>query len=144
MSKLSLSELIDRMRGIDFVMLSTQTETGAISARPMRTNGDIGDCGTSYLYAYEDARLVAEIARNPAIGLTFQGDRGLFGGQPLFVAVEGRAELIRDRAAIKAHWQQSLDKWYENGSDTPDIVLIKVNAKRLHYWTGQDNEEIVL
>ena len=55
---------------------------------------------------------------------------------------EGRAELIRDKAAFKAHWKSSLDRWFDKGIDTPGIVLIKVNATRITYWDGEDEGEV--
>lgn len=53
---------------------------------------------------------------------------GLF-SQGIYVAVEGIAELIRNKAALKEHWTSGLDKWFDDGGDTPGIVLIKVKAK---------------
>jgi general stress protein 26 len=46
------------------------------------------------------------------------------------VAVEGTAELIHDEAAFQQHWTSDLDDRFENGVNTPGIVLIKVKASR--------------
>ena len=67
---------------------------------------------------------------------------GLLGKPPLFIAVEGEAQLIRDKAAFEAHWHKELDYWFEQGIDTPGIVLIKVHARRIHYWSGKDEGEV--
>ena len=56
--------------------------------------------------------------------------------------MEGRAELIRDKAAFAAHWTKDLDRWFEQGVDTPGLVLIEVQATRVHYWDGEDEGEI--
>jgi general stress protein 26 len=60
------------------------------------------------------------------------------------VAVEGTAELIRDKTAFKQHWTSDLDEWFEKGIETPGIVLIKVVAKRATYWKGREEGEIEL
>ena len=35
-------------------------------------------------------------------------------------------------------------QWFDNGVDTPGIVLIKVKAKRATYWAGRDEGEVEL
>jgi general stress protein 26 len=52
--------------------------------------------------------------------------------------------LIRDKAAFQQHWTSDLDNWFENGVDTPGIVLIKVKATRATYWKGCEEGEVDL
>ncbi|KQT85430.1 pyridoxamine 5'-phosphate oxidase family protein [Aurantimonas sp. Leaf443] len=144
MTQLTLSDISKAMADIDFAMLSTRTEGGAIAARPMSNNGDVAYDGDSFFFTYEAARTVADIERDPKVGLSFQGKAGLLGKPPMFIAVEGTAELIRDKAAFEAHWTKDLDYWFDKGIDTPGIVLVKVHAGRIHYWNGRDEGEIAL
>jgi general stress protein 26 len=58
------------------------------------------------------------------------------------VAVEGTAELIRDKETFQQHWTSDLDKWFDNGVNTAGIVLIKVKAKRVTYWKGREETEV--
>ena len=51
--------------------------------------------------------------------------------------MEGRAELIRDRATFQQHWRPDLDKWFEKGVDTPGLVLLKVRATRIGVRIGR-------
>jgi general stress protein 26 len=81
--------------------------------------------------------------RNPKVSLGFASEAGLF-SKGIYVAVEGTAELIRDKAAFQQHWTSDLDKWFDKGADTPDIVLIKVKAKRVTYWQGREEGDVVL
>jgi general stress protein 26 len=37
-----------------------------------------------------------------------------------------------------------LDRWFVNGVDTPNIVLIKVKATRITYWDGEDEGEVIV
>ena len=143
MTNLSLDEIAKDMAGIDIAILSTHTENGEIANRPMSNNGDVAYDGTSYYFSYEQARAVSDIQRNPKVALGFSSDAGLF-SKGIYVAVEGTAELIRDKAALKQHWTSDLDKWFDNGVDTPGIVLIKVKAKRVTYWKGRDEGEVRL
>jgi general stress protein 26 len=144
MSQLTLPELAKKMKDIDFTMLSTRTASGAISARPMSNNGDVEYDGDSWFFSFEDAGAIEDIKRDPNVGLSLQGAKSLVGKPPLFIAVEGSAELIHDKAAFEAHWTPDMDRWAKQGLDTPGIVLIKVHASRIHYWDGEDEGELTV
>jgi len=122
MSKKTLAEIAKEMADIDIAILSTHTENGEIANRPMSNNGDVAYDGTSYYFSYEQARAVSDIQRNPKVALGFSSEAGLF-SRGIYVAVEGTAELIRDKAAFRQHWTSDLDKWFDNGVDTPGTVL---------------------
>lgn len=144
MSRMTLPDLAEAMRDIDFAMLTTRTEGGEIAARPMSNNGDVAYEGASFFFAFGDTRTVADIERDKRVGLSFQGKRGLLGKPPLFIAVEGEARLIREKSAFAEHWRSDLDYWFDAGIDTPGLVLIEVRAKRIHYWIGKDEGELAL
>ena len=133
-----LDDLSEQMRDIDIAILSSRTEGGAIAGRPMSNNREVDYDGDSYYFTLEHTRTVADIVRDPHVGLDFQGDGGFY------VAVEGRAELIRDRAQFEARWTSDLDRWFENGIDTPGLVMIRVHADRVHWWDKGDEGEISL
>ena len=141
---LTLEQLAEKMRDIDFTMLSTRTDGGAIGARPMSNNRDVDYDGDSWFFTTMDSRMAADIAADPQVGLTLQGKAGLLGLRPFFVALEGRAELIQDRAQFEAHWTKDLERWWPEGADTPGLVLIRVHAQRAHYWDGEDEGELLL
>ena len=140
----TLSDLAEKMKDIDFAMLSTHSPGGTIGARPMSNNRDVDYDGDSYFFTTDDSLMVADIGHNPQVGLSFQGKAGMLGLRPFFIAVEGKAELIRDKAAFEQHWTKDLDRWFEKGADTPGLVLIKVHANRAHYWDGEDEGELIL
>ncbi|HKY80210.1 MAG TPA: pyridoxamine 5'-phosphate oxidase family protein [Sphingobium sp.] len=140
----TIEQLAKTMKDIDFAMLSTHAEGGHISARPMSNNRDVEYDGDSYYFTTDDTLMVKDIEREATVGLSFQGASGLLNQRPLFVAIEGRAELIRDRARFEAHWNSDLERWFDRGVDTPGLVMIKVHAERAHYWDGADEGEIGL
>jgi len=144
MSGRSLAELAGKMRDIDFTMLSTRTAGGAIGARPMSNNREVDYDGDSYYFTYDDALMVADIRSEPRVGLSFQGKSGLLGQRPFFVAVEGRADIVRDSDRFAEHWSKGLDRWFPQGTETPGLVMIHVHAERVHYWDGEDEGEIVV
>jgi general stress protein 26 len=140
----NLEDLTERMRDIDFAMLSTHAPGGAIGARPMSNNREVDYDGDSWFFTWDEAQMVSDIGRDARVGLSFQGKSGLFGARPFFLAVEGDAEIITDRAQFEAHWTKDLDRWFKQGPDTPGVVLIRVRATRAHYWDGEDEGEVTL
>lgn len=138
MADRTLAEVAEKMRDIDFAMLETHADDGAIRARPMSNNRDVEYRGDSYYFTTDDTLMVREIERDPKVGLSFHGSSGIFGQRPLFIAIEGVAELIRDRTVFHEHWTSDLDRWFEQGVDTPGLVMIRVHADRAHYWDGMD------
>jgi general stress protein 26 len=64
--------------------------------------------------------------------------------RPLFIAIEGQAQLIRDRAQFAAHWTKGLERWWPQGIETPGLILIQVTGERAHYWEGEDEGELIL
>ncbi len=142
MSNLSLADLSKKMAKLDFAMLTTISRDGGVTGRPMSNNGDVAYEGDSYFFAYADSRKVAEIRANTKVGLSYTGAVGLLGGPPLFIAVAGGAQLIADKAAFADHWTADLDRYFPDGIDTPNMVLIHVRAEVIRYWDGEDEGEI--
>jgi general stress protein 26 len=139
---MTLQDLAAAMRKIDFTMLTTVTADGGLAARPMSNNADVDYDGDSWFFALEDTLTVTEIKANRKVGLTLHGNASLLGKPPLFIAAAGEAELIRDKQVFAEHWNTDLERWFEQGVDTPGLVLIKVHAERLHYWNGEDQGEV--
>ena len=144
MADLSLSDISEKMRDIDFTVLSTRTQGGALAGRPMSNNREVDYDGDSYFFTCDETRLVADISRDPNVGLAYQAKSGMLHMKPFFVTVEGKAEAIKDKGRFEEHWHKELDAWFKEGVDTPGLTLIKVHAERLHYWDGYDSGELDL
>jgi general stress protein 26 len=143
----TLSDISEAMRDIDFCMLVSRAPDGAIGGRPMSNNREVAYEGTSWFFTLDDAQMVGDLARDPSVGLTYQGKAGLLGlvGAPgMFIHVEGTARLIHDKLLFAKHWDDSMARWFKQGIDTPGMVLIEVEAKRIHYWDGEDSGEVAL
>src|SRR5690606_32864590 len=107
----TLADISKAMKDIDFCMLLTRAQDGSIAGRPMSNNREVEYGGTSWFFTYDDTLMVRDIAGDPSVALTYQGKaglKGLVGAPGLFVHVEGKAALVRDRARFAEHWDQSL------------------------------------
>jgi general stress protein 26 len=144
MAKMTLEEVSEKMRDIDFAILSTRTEGGSVAGRPMSNNREVEFDGDSFFFTCEDTRTVADIRRDPNVGLGYQSKSGMLHMKPFFLTVEGRASLIEDKSQFAEHWTKDLEAWFKEGIDTPGLTLIKVEAERLHYWDGYEEGELEL
>jgi len=143
----TLSQISEAMKDIDFCMLVSRAQDGSLAGRPMSNNREVEYEGTSWFFSDDTTRTVEDIGRDASVGLTYQGKaglKGLVGAPGLFVHVEGEARLVRDKAAFREHWTKDLDRWFEQGVDTPGLVLIEIAAKRIHYWDGEEEGEVKL
>jgi general stress protein 26 len=141
---LSLPDLSKKMRDIDFTMLFTRAENGAAAGRPMSNNGEVEYQGDSFFFTYEHTEMIRDIERDARVSMSLQGNKGLLGQPPLFIAIEAEAQIVRDKHRFEEHWQKSLDRWFPDGTDTAGLVMLEVIAERIHWWSGEDNGEIVL
>ena len=144
MSTMTMEELSGKISKIDFCMFNTNGGSGKINSRPMSNNGDVEYDGDSWFFSYEDTKKVSEIGRDAGVALTFTAPPSLLGKPGIFVAVDGEASVIRDKTQFEQHWVKDLDRWFPDGVDTPGIVLIKVSARAIDYWDGEDNGRIDL
>jgi general stress protein 26 len=131
----SLSDIADKMKSIDIAMMATMGADGSISSRPMSNNGEVEYDGDSYYFTYERSRVASEIEADPAVTLTFDD------GEGFWLVVNGDAELIRDKAAFQERWNPDLERWFEQGVDTPGMVLIKVIGRFHKFWDGEEQGE---
>jgi len=119
MAELTLDDISEKMRDIDFTILSTRTAGGQIAARPMSNNRQVEYDGDSYFFTCDDTRTIRDIHADPNVGLGLQGKSGALGMKPFFITIEGRAELIKDKSRFAEHWTKDLDAWFKEGADTP-------------------------
>jgi general stress protein 26 len=140
----TLEDLSSHLRKIDFCMLCTNAGAGRIATRPMSNNGDVEYDGDSWFFSYEDTRKVSEIEGINDVLLTFTAPPSLLGKPGIFIAVEGSASVIRDKAMFEDHWSSGLERWFPEGTETPGLVLIKVSAASIRYWDGEENGDVVL
>ena len=89
----------------------------------MSNNAQVDWDGDNWFFSNGDTRKVAQLRAHPAVTLDFQS-------KDTWISVRGQARLHRDdRALFEAHWTKDLDRWFEQGIDTPGLTLIEVVAE---------------
>lgn len=125
------------MRNLDFCMMTTQSEEG-MRARPMSNNGEVEFDGDVWFFSAADARKVDDIERDPEVHLGYADTENF-----VFISMTGEAAIVRDKEKKRELWIEDLERWFEEGPDSDDVVLIKVTPESIAYW-GEDEGEIHL
>lgn len=118
----------DAMAKIDFCMMQTVGEHG-VNSRPMSNNGVVQYDGDNWFFSRRGSAKVREIRADDRVHLTFADN-----GNANFIAVWGTGEVVDDTDLKKKLWQPSLERWFENGPEDPEVTLIKVSAHKIQTW----------
>ena len=122
-------KLLQMMKKIDFCMLTTIAEDGSLHSRPMSINGEVESNGNFWFFTYGDSHKVLEAQKHPQVSVTFSDL-----GNHNYVALSGKAQLVRDKKKIEELWKPELKAWFPDGTDTEDIALLYIKANKAEYW----------
>ena len=118
--------------------LCTAITTGKrFEVRPMSVQ-KVDDQGYLWFLSASDSNHNAEIARDPAVQLLFQGSP-----HSDFLSLYGTAEISRDKAKIEELWEPLVKTWFTEGKDDPRITVIRVAPSDGYYWDTKHNRAIV-
>jgi len=120
------------MRSISFAMLTTEDDDN-LRARPMVAAQSEFD-GTLWFFTRASSHKVDEVQQDQRVGVTYADP-----SNQDYVSLSGKARLVRDKAAIAAHWGESMRTWFPKGKDDPDIALLKVDVSMAEYWDAPNN-----
>jgi len=128
MNQQELDVLKDKIKDIQFAMLTTLEPDNEFHTRPMATHEMDAD-GTLWFFTYDDSAKVYEVERDKKVGLSYADP-----GSETYVAASGTAEVVRDQNKINELWSDFLKAWFPNGKEDPRIALLKVTLSHAEYW----------
>ncbi len=130
-----LKEVAKLLKQLDICMLVSRADGGELHGRPMSNNGEVEYDGDSWFFAFGDSRKVRELEADPRTELAF-----IDTPNGTWINVEGEAEIVRDDVERKRElWLKDLERWFPAGPEDPDVVLIKVHARHIDAWAGEQD-----
>jgi general stress protein 26 len=116
-----------------------RTEGGAGPSRGVRPMSvrEVDDAGQVWFLSAGDSYKNRELAASPAVTLHFQA-----GPHAGFLVLEGRAEVLTDRARIKDLWNFMLRTWFTDGEDDARITVIRFVPERGYYWDNKHGNAV--
>lgn len=135
----SIAKVADMMRDIDFCMMTTNSGTGRLRSRPMSHNGAVEFDGVVWFFSGAHSRKVADLEAEPRVQLSYAVPDEL-----RFIAMTGEASIVRDDEKKKELWIEELKRWFPQGPESDDVVLIKVTPSTVCWWVGEEMGEVTL
>ncbi|MEC0304486.1 general stress protein [Terribacillus saccharophilus] len=121
------------IKDIDTAMLTTVTEEGLVS-RPMKTQ-EVEFDGDLWFFTKKETDKYEEILHEQDVNVAYAGKS--------YVSIRGSAEIVSDLEKKKELWSKAYEKIMQTSYDSPDVVLIKIQAEAAEYWdTGNFTKKI--
>lgn len=128
-----IRKLAELIKDTEFAMLTTVDADGSLRSRPMALQPREFD-GELWFFTKASTPKVDEVEREEEVNVSFARP-----DKQHYVSVSGKARVVRDRAKIKELWSPELKAWFPEGSDDPDLALLRVRAERAEYWDGRSS-----
>ncbi len=128
----AVPEIAALIKKIDLCLFTTSGDDGQLHTRPMSNNGQVEWEGTSWFFAPNDGRLVAELQADPRAVAGYR-----VGDAYDFISISGRATIETDPELKKQYWLPELERWFPNGPGDPNVALIRLDAEHADWWTGE-------
>ena len=122
-----VAKLVELTKDARTAFLTTRDEHGHLVGRPMARQ-DVDLDADLWFITERDSRKVQHIAAQPQVGVTL-------GSSDSWVSISGVARVVDDTEKLRELWNQFTDAWLPEGPDSPNAVLIHVQADTAEYWS---------
>jgi len=128
----ALEKFKSLVKDVNICMFITNTRDDANThTRPMATV-DVEDDGTLWFYTDIRSIKVDEVEAQHDVHLVYAHP-----GKDSYLDVWGSASVVTDKQKIKEKWTPMVKVYFSEGTDDPNLALLKVTPKDSYYW---DNE----
>ena len=121
--------LDDALNGMRFAMVATAGQGGQWAARPLALAGQEGGVLRFLVSTTADWVEALETSGSPTT-VTFSDP-----GKNSYVALQGLARTVDDRALIAELWNVGAASWFES-KDDPAIRVLEVTTSYGEFWDG--------
>jgi general stress protein 26 len=129
-------KLWSEIEKMDACMLVTH-DVGGLRARPMAPMHD-ADAGVIRFISRAQDFKDNEIEADHDVCLAYADTTN-----NTYVSITGVARVLRDREAVRAHWSEGADPWFEDGMNDPDAIIIEVTPSTGEYWDFSSSDVLV-
>jgi general stress protein 26 len=121
-------KLFELIKDVKIAMMTTVDGGGTLHTRPMY-NVEADEHGDLWFFTQIDSAKTQEVSRDNEVSLGFADP-----GSNTYVAVLGKAEIVRDNARIAEKWSEPMKAWFPKGKDDPQICLLRIHPERGEFW----------
>lgn len=128
-----LRKLIDKARVAMFTTLDPSQQT--MHSRPLQTVGVDDDLTLWFVVATRSQTTIEVQQHDGRVLLTYANT-----ADSEYVAISGRAELVRDEDQKARRWSNIIEVWFPDGVRDPGVALLRVQPEFAEYWDGPSNK----
>lgn len=118
-----VAELIKDFR---FAMFTTRDAQDRLVAHPLTVQEAEFD-GDLWFLVSRSASFVEDLRQDDRAGVSLSSNGS-------WVSLSGTAELVEDAAKVRELWSPTVEAWFTDGPDDPDVGLLKFSAESAEYW----------
>lgn len=123
-----LEKLNELIAGIEIAMLTSVHSNGHLQSRPMATQSLSRD-GYLWFFAGQQSSKVDAVRHDHQVNVSYSDPSNM-----RFVSLSGTCELVRNRAIATELWKDEFKRWFPQGVDDPDLILLKITVNSAEYW----------
>lgn len=128
------------VRATRFAMLTSRDADGCLRARPLTTQNDRDDTGTTLtFFVGADSALVQEVAADPVVGVAYANT-----DDDSYVSICGRARVTHDPQRATQLWNTFAKSWFPGGPDDPNLRVLEVAMESAEYWDTRASKAVQL
>jgi general stress protein 26 len=131
-------KVAELVKGIHIAMMTTMSEDGTMSSRPMAVQNTPFD-GTLWFLTRSTSGKIDEIQHDSDVTLTFAEPK-----DSKYISLKGKAALSRDKEKIKELWNPMYKAWFPKGEDDPEIAVLRVDVHVGNYWEASSSRLVVM
>ena len=135
----TVKQIAEIMREMDFCMFTTFSLDVGMYSRPMSNNRKVEFDGDVWFFSGSDTRKVREIQRDPQVQLSYADPQHF-----RFISMSGSVEIVTYRDKKRELWDEELMRWFENGPEDDDVVLLKVSPTTIAFWTKEGDGQLTI
>ncbi len=124
------------IKGARVAMLTSERD-GRLYSRPMVASQK-GFDGSLWFFTRKSSPKVAEVEGHRQVNVAYAS-----ASDNSYVSLSGVANLVEDRAAIEAHWNEWIKTWFPDGKDDPDLALLRVDVDTAEYWDAPSSKMVL-
>lgn len=132
----AVRKIAELIKDVQFAMLTTETDEGALHSRPMATqqapfNGELW-----FLTSWKTHK-VDDIQHQHRVNVAYSDP-----ANDKYVSIAGTAEVLRDQSKIDELWNPLFKAWFPKGKNDPEIAAIRVHVESAEYWDTPENKMV--
>ncbi|MES2997015.1 MAG: pyridoxamine 5'-phosphate oxidase family protein [Verrucomicrobiota bacterium] len=137
-SKEAVEKLQSLVGSCSTCLFGTALGTIPIHVIPMQVQ-EVDDHGNLWLFSGADSMHNGHLANDPRVQMFFTNHND---GE--YLTVSGHAVISHDRAKIGKLWDPTVEAWFPDGKEDPNVTLLCVSPTDVHYWASKHGKFVSL